>query len=112
MFRTCCNIITSNNKSCLISGGFNFNLLDVDHNHSQEFLFAYSCVPLINKPTRITRTSATLIDNIFTNISPLPNFGILIHYISDHFPVFAFSNILNMCSLLISAVTVNCLGIS
>ena len=54
--------ITSRNKLCLISGHFNINLLDADHNHSQEFidiLFAYSCVPLINKPTRITSTSAT-----------------------------------------------------
>ena len=85
-------LISSENKLCLISGDFNINLLEVDH-HDQprEFLdtvFAYSCIPLINKPTRITSTSATLIDNIFTNILPPPNSGILVCDVSDHFPIF------------------------
>ena len=48
-------------------------------------------MPLINRPTRISKTSATLIDNIFTNNhSDLVNscHGILITDISDHFPIF------------------------
>ena len=46
--------------------------------------------PLINTPTRITESSATLIDNIFSNdLDGLTN-GIqciLVTDISDHFPV-------------------------
>ena len=30
-------------------------------------MYSYSYLPLINKPTRITKKTATLIDNIFTN---------------------------------------------
>ena len=46
---------------------------------------------LITRPTRVTATSATLIDNIFTN--NFENFkdsfqGILVIDISDHYPVF------------------------
>ena len=48
-----------------------------------------SFLPLITKPTRIRDTSATLIDNIFTNVLPHPNSAIIISDISDHFPIFA-----------------------
>ena len=45
--------------------------------------------PTISKPTRITNYSATLIDNIITNIHEYPiKSGILYNDISDHFPVF------------------------
>ena len=50
-----------------------------------------SFLPLISRPTRLTETSATLIDNIFSNIHPPPQTGIIISDISDHFPVFAHS---------------------
>ena len=68
-FQDALDIIAAENKSCLISGDFNINLLNVDHNSQcQEFvdlIFNHSCIPLINKPTRVTSTSATLLDNIF-----------------------------------------------
>ena len=45
--------------------------------------------PLINRPTRITANSATLIDNIFINNIHLDCVrGILISDLSDHLPVF------------------------
>ena len=53
-------------------------------------MYSLGLYPLIDKPTRITDTSATLIDNIFTNelhhnlIS-----GILFNDISDNMPIFA-----------------------
>ena len=49
-----------------------------------------SLYPLISKPTRITSSTATLIDNIFTNNLELNmNSGILYtDLISDHLPVF------------------------
>ena len=45
--------------------------------------------PTISKPTRITNYSATLIDNIITNIHEYPiKSGILYNDISDHFTIF------------------------
>ena len=48
-------------------------------------------LPLITRPTRVTATSATLIDNIFTNC--LENCshsvqGLMVTDISDHYPIF------------------------
>ena len=54
--------------------------------------FKNSIFPIITRPTRITRTSATSIDHILTN-SILTNkihSGILQTDISDHFPIFTF----------------------
>ena len=51
--------------------------------------FYCSLYPLISKPTRITSSTATLIDNIFTNNLELNmNSGILYTDLSDHLPVF------------------------
>lgn len=85
-------------------GDFNINLLKVDkHVPSSEFLecmYTMSYIPLISKPTRVTATSATLIDNIFTNNLTVNSTetcsGILYTDISDHFPVFYVDN--NSCS--------------
>ena len=44
---------------------------------------------MINKPTRITNHSATLIDNIFSNAFGIGhNSGILVNYLSDHLPIY------------------------
>ena len=59
-----------------------------------ELMCSYSYLPLINKPTRVTADSATLIDNIFTNnINGLNNcmHGIFVTDISDHYPIFHMS---------------------
>ena len=46
-------------------------------------------IPCINKPTRITSYSNTLIDNIYANdICHSINPGFLINDITDHLPVF------------------------
>ena len=52
-------------------------------------MYTHSYVPLITKATRIFKSSATLIDNIFTNniCSDYMN-GILMTDISDHFPIY------------------------
>ena len=43
--------------------------------------------PLINKPSRITNHSATLIDNIFSNAFGIShNSGIVVNDLSDHLP--------------------------
>ena len=79
--------------SSYIMGDFNIDILkSQDNNHISDFvntIFSSGFYPLINRPTRITNQTATLIDNIYTNIfhqhmSP----GILITDITDHFPIF------------------------
>ena len=63
--------IKSENKTVYITGDFNINLLNIDkHIPSAEFIktmHSYSFFPLINKPTGISKHSATLIDHIFCN---------------------------------------------
>ena len=51
-------------------------------------LFSNGIRPLINKPTRITIESSTVIDNIFTNSLDEFNSGIFVNDISDHLPIF------------------------
>ena len=50
---------------------FFYSIGDYDTDHAKaefaDLLYANSSIPLINRPTRVTRFSATLIDNIFTN---------------------------------------------
>ena len=75
-------------------GDYNINLLNNDtHKGTHEFvddLFANSFKPLIDKPTRVTSTSSTLIDNIFSNDLQCnaQHQGILYTDISDHFQYF------------------------
>ena len=58
-------------------------------------LFEHGAFPLINKPTRITQTSATLIDNIITTdiFNKSLKKGIIKSDVSDHFPIFFSINI-------------------
>ena len=59
------------NKQIFIMGDFNINLLNFDsHKPTTEFVTnSLSCtfLPCINHPTRISHSSSTMIDNIFTN---------------------------------------------
>ena len=46
-------------------------------------------LPLISKPTRVTTSSATLIDHMYTNdITSSHNSGIIINDVADHFGTF------------------------
>ena len=88
------SIITKEKKNVVHMGDYNLDLINSGtHRPTNEFIeinYANLCIPLINKPTRITNNSSTLIDNIFSNIieDDLCNKGILYWSISDHFPVF------------------------
>ena len=71
-------------------GDFNIDLLKTEtdkatHNYL-ELLYSYSLIPSIYKPTRITSTSATCIDNILTNNTNIVQSYIIVTDISDHFP--------------------------
>ena len=61
---------------------------------SSNFLF-----PLIDKPTRVTRHSATVIDNIYCNASDIATTcrsGIIRLTIPDHYAVFCINNSINV----------------
>jgi hypothetical protein len=55
--------------ACILMRDFNYDLLTADHDsHTELFLenmYCHSFIPLINRPTRVGKHSATLIDNIF-----------------------------------------------
>jgi hypothetical protein len=86
-------------KQIYITGDFNINLLNVktEKNVKQflDTLFQYNILPLINKPTRVTLQTESLIDNIFTNNFTTCNIqsGIIKSDISDHFPIFFVSDL-------------------
>jgi len=76
-----------------ICGDININLLQQDtvlsvSNYVNTYN-SYNCLELITKPSRITTTSSTLIDHIYTNLPArklTPR--ILLNDLSDHLPVF------------------------
>ena len=87
------NVINGENKKSYIMGDFNIDLLKCDRDSSvNDFInlvFSSGFCIMIDRPTRITETSISLIDNIFTNDPPNAiDSGALINDISDHFPVF------------------------
>ena len=87
--------ISNERKKCIIMADFNIDLLKIDTNgQTTDFIhgmFASTFYPTISRPTRVTQQTATLIDNIITNMHEYPvTSGILYNDISDHFPVFNF----------------------
>ena len=81
-------------KEIVIGMDHNMDLLKASkHTNTQEFLdynIEMNLLPVITKPTRITDTSATLIDNIFISGRPQHNYnsGLIISDMSDHLPTF------------------------
>ena len=62
-------------EDVILAGDFNINLLDFDANKKgQNFvnlMFRFGMIPTINKPTRVTRQTASAIDHITTNSQTL-----------------------------------------
>ena len=76
-------------------GDYNLDLLKHEcHNPTEHFLntmYSNSLTPLIYKPTRETDSTATLIDNMFTNhydVNDQLYQGIFLVDISDHYGIF------------------------
>ena len=57
-------------------------------------LFQHGFIPVINKPTRVTKRNATVIDHVITNNFYNTTFktGIIKARIADHFPIFLVSD--------------------
>ena len=87
------NLLEQSNENFVILGDYNIDLLKYTHDaYATEFAdstFEHGCIPLITKPTRVTPTSATCIDNIITNkVYQNSEAGIIFDDISDHFGIF------------------------
>ena len=97
------NDVRMENKICYLLGDYNINILNyASHVHTAQFVDMMSSsgfLPLITRPTRVTATSATLIDNILTNyLEDIVHSiqGLFITDVSDHFPIFHVSKIMQM----------------
>ena len=98
VFENFCEILLSANdkssKNIIFAGDLNINILDYGSNkkvqHFLSSMFQYNMIPTINKPTRVTRNTATAIDHIIahTVISGIQyRTGIIKNDISDNFPI-------------------------
>ena len=95
-FDTILSKLDETSLNVVIGSDQNFDYLKIATHDKTADLFNrfMSCnmIPTITKPTRITATSATLIDNIYTRYDSSAIFsGIIPYNISDHFPVFCFT---------------------
>ena len=80
-------------KKCYTFGDFNYDLAKSNENaHVSDFtevMLNHNFCSIINKPTRITDTSATVLYHIWTNAyTDHIKSGIILHSVSDHLPVF------------------------
>ena len=81
-----------------IGGDFKADLLksnsDTNIKDFMNLTYCFGCIPLITLPTRITTTSSTLLDHIYTNnrVGEHKSF-ILVEDVSDHLPVMMCSNL-------------------
>ena len=82
-------ICKNHGKPLFLVGDLNINSLDYSINTN--ILDFFSVFPLVNRPTRVTKSSATIIDHVLTNtiIDSKVQSGITKTDISNHFAVFA-----------------------
>ena len=88
----CFEILKSQKKATIVCTDHNLDYLKANsHPHTQELLETlteYGYVSTITKPTRVTHSSATLIDNVLLNKELSIDYisWLLLEDISDHFP--------------------------
>ena len=85
--------VNNEHKNIVIGTDQNINLLNTEHPYTREMLnmfYSMEMIPTITRPTRVTHTSATLIDNVYVKTKHLDQIasGILTSDLSDHFAVF------------------------
>ena len=86
------NESTRLNNQVVIMGDMNYDLLYTSNSYVNNFVnnfFEFGMYPLINIPTRITETTATVLDHFWTNIIDKPTrSAIVANPISDHLPIY------------------------
>ena len=92
-FRNLLNCLVKRNMNILLMGDFNIDFLSREQSSSMADFFnllaSCSLLPAFTAPTRISSTTASAIDNMFTNY-PLQHSiaRIVLDDISDHLPIF------------------------
>ena len=92
------NKVKNNGKDLYLVGHLNLKLLGHSTNSKvKEYLkivFQNLLIPIINKPTRVSKSNVTIIDHILTNsfLNTVCFSGMIKSEISDHFPIFLISN--------------------
>jgi len=92
--------LSATSSKYYICGDFYIDLLKYHEDKRVEayihMLHSYGCYIFPNYPTRVTPNSSTLIDHVYTNNASddLQNF-ILVHDISDHYPLFISAGSIN-----------------
>ena len=87
--------ISKENKEIIIATDQNIDYLKINSNSTTSELFEtnlnFQLIPAITKPTRVTHSTATLIDNIniSSNLTSNCKTGVILADISDHFPCIA-----------------------
>ena len=75
-----------------LGGDINLNLADLDSKHVSNFaemMYDNFYFPIINKPTCFNKKSATILDQIWTNILSLPiKSGSILSPLSNHLPIY------------------------
>ena len=83
---------TKMNQRVIIMGDQNYNLLNTKNSNVNNFVdkfFEFGMYPLINIPTRITDTTASILDHFWTNIVDVPfKSAVVVNPISDHLPIY------------------------
>ena len=84
--------IKSDQVLSYIAGDFNLDLMLADKTKNTrvfiDLMASFTFLPLVTKPTRVTSSTASIIDNIFTNDQAFKhNTTIILTDISDHYPV-------------------------
>ena len=80
------------NNEIIILGDFNINLLEAEGKNKRwmNMVTSFSLNQLISCPTRVTDTSSTLIDHVYSNNpSNIAESGVVKYTLSDHFLIFA-----------------------
>ena len=93
--RTTIEQLNLEKKTIILLGDVNINLLKANSNpnisYYLDLMLSYNLLPAITLPTRITASTATLIDHIFTNAPHHKiNCGTIRTDITDHFTNFIF----------------------
>ena len=84
------DVVNNEHKTCYIMGDFIIDLLKFSSNNKisnfVNLMYPNNFFPCIDRPTRITQHSATLLDNIITNdTSAKIRSGVFVTDITDHF---------------------------
>lgn len=95
------NYLYKPNINFILCGDVNVDGCIVDGLASKEFRMlcnvtsSFNLLPIVNWPTRVTDASATIIDNIFTNIDCTEKCIVVDNIISDHRTILLQSNLLS-----------------